>query len=234
MDRLNGFVKTNNICGQEVSFFVRDEGDVIQRYHASGQFYEMEELQIIAEFFKAGGIFVDIGSNIGNHSVYVGKYLHPKQIIAFEPNPPAIAVLKINLQLNGLQRIMDLTHLGVGLADTTCRAHAWVPSDNLGGTRLDTSITDGALVLIRGDDVLARRAVDFLKIDVEGMEMKVLAGLEATIAAWRPSIFIEIEDSNAEEFLAWTEARHYRVQRRFRRYDNNENYMLVPVERAAD
>ena len=233
MDRLDGFIVRNTISGQDISFFVQDSNDVIQRHHAEGQLYEVEEVQIIAEFFKPGGVFVDVGSNIGNHSVYVGRYLHPRQIIPIEPNPPAMAMLQVNLRLNGLQHLADLTHLGLGLSDVASRAHAWVPTNNLGGTRLDTGITDGALVLVRGDDILARRAVDFLKVDVEGMEMRVLAGLQATIATWRPSMFIEIENSNIEEFLAWTEAHHYRVLRSFRRYDVNENYMVVPAERVG-
>jgi FkbM family methyltransferase len=230
LQRQHGSVVTATISGREVRFFVQDERDVIQQYHAAGQFYEVEELQIIAEFFPAGGVFVDIGSNVGNHSLYVGTYLHPRQIVVFEPNPPAIAILKLNLAMNGLQGIVDLTYLGTGLADVPSRAQIRVPDGNLGGTWLAPSQDDGALVLIRGDDALAKRRVDFLKIDVEGMEMQVLAGLRETIAAWRPPVFIEIENRNAEAFLAWTERNGYRVGRRFRRYEANENYLVLPVE----
>ncbi len=171
MYRQHGSIATASISGREIHFFISDETDVIQQYHASGQFYEIEELEIIEEFFPKGGVFVDIGSNVGNHSIYVGKFLHPREIIVFEPNPPAIRMLKINLALNGLQQVADLTYLGTGLADMPCRAQAWVPTGNLGGTWLETTNEDGALVLIRGDDALARRRVDFLKIDVEGMEL---------------------------------------------------------------
>jgi FkbM family methyltransferase len=231
MQRQHGSIVSATISGREVRFFVQDEQDVIQQYHAAGQFYEVEELQIITEFFPAGGVFVDIGLNVGNHSLYVGAYLHPRQIIVFEPNPPAVAILKLNLAMNGLQPLVDLTYLGTGLADVPSRAEARIPDGNLGGTWLaPPSGDDGALVLMRGDDALARRRVDFLKIDVEGMEMQVLAGLRETIAAWRPPVFIEIENRNAEAFLAWTEQNGYRIGRRFRRYEANENYLVLPVE----
>ncbi|WP_043365788.1 FkbM family methyltransferase [Belnapia sp. F-4-1] len=230
MNRQHGSVVTATIAGREVRFFVEDERDVIQQYHAIGQFYEVEELRIIEEFFPKGGVFVDIGSNVGNHSLYVGMYLHPQQVIVFEPNPPAIAILTLNLALNGLQRVADLTYLGIGLADVPSRAQARVPEGNLGGTWLAPTQDDGALALIRGDDALARRRVDFLKIDVEGMEMQVLAGLQQTIATWRPAIFIEIENRNAEAFQAWAGRQGYRIERRFRRYEVNENYLVLPAE----
>ncbi|MBL6080129.1 FkbM family methyltransferase [Belnapia sp. T18] len=230
MNRQHGSVVTATISGREVRFFVEDERDVIQQYHAVGQFYEVEELRIIEEFFPRGGVFVDIGSNVGNHSLYVGTYLHPRQIILFEPNPPAIAILTLNLALNGLQPVADLTYLGTGLADVPSRAQARVPEGNLGGTWLAPTQEEDALVLIRGDDALAHRRVDFLKIDVEGMEMQVLAGLQRTIATWRPPLFIEIENRNAEAFQSWTERQGYRIERRFRRYEANENYLALPIE----
>ncbi len=230
MQRQHGSIVTATISGREIRFFVQDEQDVIQQYHAIGQFYEVEKLQIITEVFPKGGVFVDIGSNVGNHSLYVGKFLHPRQIIVFEPNPPAIAILTLNMAMNGLQQVVDLTYLGTGLADVPSRAQARIPAGNLGGTWLALSQDEGALVLIRGDDALAQRRVDFLKIDVEGMELQVLAGLQQTIATWRPPIFIEIENRNAEAFLAWTERQGYRIGRRFRRYEVNENYLALPAE----
>lgn len=230
LDRQHGSVVTALIAGREVRFFVADERDVIQQHHAIGQFYEVEELRIIAKFLAPGGVFVDIGANVGNHALYVGTYLHPRQIVVFEPNPPAIAILRLNLALNGLQRVVDLTHLGTGLADVPSRAQIRVPDGNLGGSWFAPSQDDGALALIRGDDALAQRRVDFLKIDVEGMEMQVLAGLQQTIATWRPPVFIEIENRNAEAFQAWTARQGYRIERRFRRYEVNENYLILPAE----
>lgn len=228
--RQHGSIVTATIAGREIHFFVADEQDVIQQCHAMGQFYEVEELRIIAEFFPAGGVFVDVGSNVGNHALYVGSFLHPRQIIVFEPNPPAIAILKLNIALNSLQRLADLTHLGTGLADVASRARARVPDGNLGGTWLAPSQDDDALLLIRGDDALAQRRVDFLKIDVEGMELQVLAGLQQAVATWRPPIFIEIENRNAGAVQAWIERQDYRIERRFRRYEANENHLVLPAE----
>src|SRR5688500_7711411 len=52
-----------------VKFFVANEGDHIQRFHLQGRFYEAEELELIGRYFR-NGVFVDIGANVGNHSLY--------------------------------------------------------------------------------------------------------------------------------------------------------------------
>ncbi len=230
VDRMAGFIVSSVLDGEDVRFFVVNQRDVIQSVHAAGRFYEPEELAIITDFFPPGGVFVDIGANIGNHSIFVAKYLHPAQIIAFEPNPAAIRILTTNLLLNGLQRIVDLSHLGVGLSDGPGQACAFEPADNLGGTRFQIAQRENGLRLMPGDAALAQRRVDFIKIDVEGMELRVLDGLAATIARWRPPLFVEVEDDHAEAFRAWTQLHHYVTVRTYRRYAANENYMLLPVE----
>jgi hypothetical protein len=103
----------------------------------------------------------------------------------------------------------------------------------LGGTRLSIAEEAGGLPMIRGDDILMQRRVDFIKIDVEGMEMAVLAGLVGTIAKWRPPMFIEVDISNAEAFQEWIRVHGYVTARKYRRYPTNENYMVVPVEASA-
>lgn len=232
MVKINGIVTCSIINSQEIRFFVADEKDEIQRHHNSGSFYEPEELSIISEFFPRGGVFVDIGANVGNHTIYVSKFLHPTQAILFEPNPPAIEILKINIALNNLQRVVDLSHLGIGLSDKPARAHTIVPPGNLGGTMLHITDAPDGLPLIRGDDVLLQRRVDFIKLDVEGMETRVLEGLSGTVSKWRPSMFIEVNEHNTGKSHEWIKAQDYVVARRYRRYDSSENYMIVPIERA--
>lgn len=212
--------------GQPVRFAVANPDDLIQAHHARGEFYEPEELEIIRQHCRFGAVFCDIGSNVGNHSLYVGLFLRPAAIIPFEVNPAAVAVLRANLAANGLEGVCDLTHLGIGLADREGRAGALrQPAGNLGGTRVTGR--EGAIPLARGDDLLAGRRADFLKIDVEGMEMGVLAGLAATIAAHRPRIFVEVDDVNAAAMQDWIAAQDYTIADRFRRYVGNENLMLV-------
>ncbi len=107
-----GIVVRAFLRGKEIYFFVSNIWDAIQNHHLNGLFYETEELQIIARYFKKGGVFLDIGSNVGNHAIYVEKFLEPGSIILIEPNPEAINILALNLTLNQLSRI-DTQYIGI-------------------------------------------------------------------------------------------------------------------------
>lgn len=218
--------------GQPVFFTLTNPRDVIQKEHLAGRFYEPEELEIIRAHCPKDAVFADIGANIGNHSLFALMVLGVRKVIAFEPNPVAIAVLTSNLGLNGLLPRCDLSHLGLGLSDRAQDGLAMEvdkPNKNLGGGRM---VEGGALQVIRGDDALAGEQVDFIKIDVEGMEMQVLGGLAETVARCRPRFFIEVDEVNRAAFLAWVEANRYEVAATFRRYAVNENFLLKPAEAA--
>lgn len=232
--RLGGTIVTATVKQRIISFFVADRDDAIQRRHAEGCFYEEEELEIISSHFAPGGVFVDIGANVGNHSVYVGKYLYPRQVVVIEPVERAASILKVNILLNSLQSVVDGAHLGVGFADVIGTANPETPVGNLGGTRLIRSRNEqGSVALVRGDSIMRDRRVDFIKIDVEGMELQVLAGLRETIGRWRPAMFIEVDNSNSVCFQKWLHAHGYAIAGQYRRYEVNENYMILPIEACA-
>jgi FkbM family methyltransferase len=175
--KIDGTIVSARIRGQNVSFFVADETDLIQKEHFDGKFYESEELKIISEFFPCGGIFVDIGANVGNHTIFVARFLSPLKVIVIEPNPAACAILKANIALNRLDSRVDAFYLGIGLSNTSARAVTMTAAGNLGGTRLHFSEEQSGLRVVPGDALLFGHRIDFLKIDVEGMEIDVLEGL---------------------------------------------------------
>ena len=179
---IDGSIVFTNIFGRDVRFFIKNPYDVVQSHHARGEFYEPEELSIISDFFPRGGVFVDIGANVANHTIYACKFFNPKQVVIFEPNPDAISLLRVNISLNDLTHVVDLSYLGIGLSDASGKAFPVIPQNNLGATRMINSEDANALPLVRGDDMLKHRRIDFIKMDVEGMELRVLHGLEETIS----------------------------------------------------
>jgi FkbM family methyltransferase len=229
--QVTGSVVFTKVAGLDIRFFVTNPADLIQLHHARGEFYEMEELAIIGAYFPNGGVFLDIGTNIGNHSVFVAKFFHASQIIVIEPNPAAITILKTNVSLNDLTHLVDATHLGVGLSDAPGYATPFTVHNNLGETRMFDTEDAGGLRLVRGDDLFQDRRIDFIKMDVEGMEIRALAGMAETIARWRPPIFIEVDNVNAAAFQDWMKHNDYLIAQRFQRYPVNENFMLVPAGR---
>lgn len=224
-----GIVVDEVIDGQRIWFFVNDNSDMIQRYHLRGTFYEADELELLAPYCRDTGLFVDIGSNVGNHSIYVTKFLGAKRVIAFEPYPPAFRVLDINMTLNGLSD--QVTLHPVGLSNQPGRASVQLPFANIGGARFVAS-NEGQFEIVTGDSILADEPVTFLKIDTEGLELNVLAGLRETIARHRPVIFVEVEDVHIPAFEAWCAETGYRTEKTFKRYAVNTNFLVLPIDAA--
>jgi len=223
-----GIVVDSVVQGKRVWFFVEDNSDLIQRYHLQGKFYEAEELALLSPYFK-GGLFVDIGSNVGNHSLYALSFLDAERVIAFEPNPMAYRVLEVNAQLNGFADRVTIHRKGV--SDAAGRAVVKLPFANIGGGWLESSDA-GEIEIIVGDTVLADEPVALIKIDTEGMELRVLRGLTETITRHRPVIFVEVLDTQIAEFEGWCAAMNYRAAETYKRYPENTNYLVVPADAA--
>lgn len=217
------------VLGQPVLFAVRNPHDVIQQHHMRGRFYEEEELEIIRAAFRPGGTFLDIGANVGNHAVFVAMFLHPQQVIVVEPNPLAYDNLVANVAMNRLETLIDVTWLGHGVAAEEAQGYGIVaPKGNLGAGHLVKGATEGAIPVTTGDRIAGDRKIDFIKMDVEGMEMEALAGLSGVVARDRPKMFIEVDNRNQPAFLEWVEAHGYRIDSRLKRYKTNENFLLCP------
>jgi hypothetical protein len=83
-----------------------------------------------------------------------------------------------------------------------------------------------------GDALFEGEAPDLIKIDVEGMEIKVLSGLMATVMRHRPVILIEVDGDNDSAFQDWCATHHYDVFQTVRHSRKNCNYLITPREGA--
>ncbi|HHL22367.1 MAG TPA: FkbM family methyltransferase [Aliiroseovarius sp.] len=225
---------TARIRDRRVIFCTDMENDPIQRNHRRGQFYEAKELAGLAELFPAGGTFVDIGANVGNHSLYAALFLGAARVIAFEPNPLAYRLLVQNVLVNGLEQVIDLSRLGVGVGAREEGGYSMERRRrNLGGAKMLPG-ESGKLRVLPGDILLEGEAPALIKIDVEGMEMAVLEGLKATLRQHRPVLLVEVDNENEAAFMEWAEAAGYDVARTVQRYRLNKNHLLTPHALAAD
>lgn len=191
----------------DCKFLVINPADAIQRHHSAGKFYELQILRLIETHFN-GGTFLDIGANVGNHSIFVAKTFPDAKVIAFEPHPDAFAVLSANVSFNRLSDRISLVNKA--LSDTYHTATIRTPAHNLGGSTLELDIRGKSKAdyfdicgTVIGDDYLDT-LIDFIKLDVEGHELKVLSGLSNTIKEMRPTIFVEVDertDCLVQDFL---------------------------------
>lgn len=201
--------------------------DPVQNAWRRGEFFEADELKLLEDHVKSGAHIIDIGANVGNHALYFATRMSAARVIAVEPNPLAMAPLVANVLINGLSAVIDLSLLGVGLSDRSDKGFGMKRHDrNLGATRMFAG--KGDMHVHAGDDLLEDEAPDLIKIDVEGMEIKVLFGLKRLISQHRPVILIEVDEENAPEFEAWRVRHHYTVVQGFRHSRKNCNYLLRP------
>jgi FkbM family methyltransferase len=229
--RLAGTVVESTVRGRVVRFFVTNPDDSIMSFQYRGQFYEEEELAIIERHYR-GGLFVDIGANVGNHAIFVATILAAPRVLVFEPWAAARAILNLNLSLNACTNV-DTRYVGVALGnrETRLRGHCLNPA-NLGGTMFEET-PDGTTLCVPGDCLLLHEPVAFIKLDVEGMEAEVLDGLSATVTRWLPTMFVEVWDSRLHLFLDWCNRHGYAIIEKYRRYDAIDNFLIAPSTGAA-
>jgi FkbM family methyltransferase len=225
---LRGSIVEFTFDDKPVRFFVQNEFDLIQRVHLSKAFYEPEELALIQDHF-GGGCFVDVGANVGNHTVFALTFLSPTKIIAFEPNPSAYNLLQINVVLNRHDIPAELHN--VGLADIETCASIDAPTFNLGRGRLKVDGKQGQIKIVRGDSLLLNEPhIGFVKIDAEGFEVEVMKGMVETLRKHKPMLFVEVDASNTTAFEAFCSEHQYSEVKRFQRYETSTNFLVRPVD----
>ena len=183
--------------------------------------YDRVELRLVREWLRGGGDFVDIGAHIGMYSVAAALELGSRgRVLAFEPNPAARAQLEENLALNGLGNVVVSASAVSDSAGETVLHVPATPDPSFSSleagrfaegdpVRVATTTVDAAVREHR-----LRPAV--VKIDVEGGELGVVAGMEATLEL-RPVILVEVDrESGAEleRLLATLGYQAFRVGRR--------------------
>jgi len=199
---------------------------VIEREQARGQFFEHEELEFLAGRLPPGLRIIDAGANTGNHTLFFASVMQARTVLPIEPEPRAAAAIRTVVAENGLENV-DLSCLGKAVGAEAGRLKpVYSEGGGLGATRFVPD-RDGEVILAPLD-ALMPGPVDFLKIDVEGMEMEVLAGANRLIARYRPAIVVEVLDAAIPVFLAWVDANSYRIEKLFP--DKSHcNYFLVPA-----
>ena len=154
---------------------------------AERQPYELEMLEDMRSRTAPGDLVLDVGANIGNHTLYLAAVAGCR-VMAFEPNPALCDALRSSLSLNPALPEVTVHACGLG-RDVGSAAFTDGRTDNLGARRLKPGI--GTIPLQTLDAMAPPTPVRVIKIDVEGMELDVLAGAARTIRRDRPLLYVE-------------------------------------------
>jgi FkbM family methyltransferase len=173
-------------------------------------------IELAKQFVTPQSVVVDVGSHIGTFSVPMTKVAH--MVVAFEPSKETYATLLQNAEANGGR--LDARNKALGRAS----GRSAMEERSVGNA--------GARTLVEGSDVEVSTldqevpSVDFIKIDVEGMEIEVLRGATSLIQKSRPVVFFELNLSATRD--------HGSSASKLQNFFNSQKYALfLPIEKAG-
>lgn len=156
--------------------------------------YDKASTLIIKNFVKAGDVCMDVGANIGALTLLLAELVGDRgSVYAVEPGPPYVQRLHANLALNPpLKKRVEIIPYGLSDAagELTWRDD---PEHPYNAVLLDIFFPEqhGIKVPVRTIDSFNLSKLNFIKIDVEGMELEVLRGGTETLRRLRPVVLFE-------------------------------------------
>ncbi|MBF0582988.1 MAG: FkbM family methyltransferase [Magnetococcales bacterium] len=160
--------------------------DIFFAFYMSQYFYNRGGVSIQPE---AGDYAVDAGTYTGETTLRFALAVGAQGCVySFDPVQDHIRLVKRNLEINALDNAVLFNY---GLSDVDYEA----PPVSIGAMDSGFRISSGDIPLASIDGLVAKgtiKRVDFLKLDVEGVELKALQGAESTIRQFRPKLAISI------------------------------------------
>jgi FkbM family methyltransferase len=202
---------------QGASFRFYHQASATERGALFNPDYNLEELDFLRAYTPVGGVFVDVGANVGTYALALARHVGASgKVIAIEPHPITHARLAFNRAASGTPQV-TLVAAAAGSSDGELMIET--DGDNLGASHIVSGQLSGKAIKvpslrlqrILGDAGAAH--VDALKIDVEGYEDRVLTGFfkEAPPSLWPRAVVIEhlSRDEWLEDCIAGMLARGY-------------------------
>lgn len=143
--------------------------------------WEPYESSLLLSLLQPGDVFVDAGANIGYFSVLAASVVGSEgQVFAFEPDPDNYRLLQANAGLNDMADC--ITAVRAALSEAPGEGRLYLSRHNLGDHQVfvgDDPRDSVPVELLRGSDFLADRVerIDVVKVDTQGAEYRVIAGL---------------------------------------------------------
>jgi FkbM family methyltransferase len=155
--------------------------------------FEKDTTEAINKVCKEGFYVLDIGANVGCHTLRFAKIVGPKgKVIAFEPMPWARNKLKRNLELNNFSNV-EVEKIGLSNTISIKKAsfrNSWSLSSKKNTNNIDVEIQFTTVDLYIKQKSITK--IDLIKLDIDGYEFKVLQGALKSLKLMKPIIIIEL------------------------------------------
>ena len=209
---------------QGAAFRLHHLGSATERGALLNPDYNIDELKFLRAHLRPGGVFVDVGANVGTYALALARDAGADgKVIAIEPHPLTHARLAFNHAASGFDQV-KLVQAAAGADDGELLIET--DGDNLGASHIVSRDASGkaiavpSLRLLRILQEAGAARVDALKIDVEGYEDRVLTGFfkTAPAALWPRAVVIEhlSKDEWQDDCIADMVARGYAIAGRTR------------------
>ena len=206
-----------------------------------GEYWAKNELKTIVDFLnfkkKDELVYFDVGSNIGSHVLAISKIFNSKvKIFCFEPQSFIFKILQSNIYENNLQNVVSFNK---AISDKKQILNIKVPNyteyNNFGGLELiKAKFSDNHLINFSNIneevetiplDNFINHKVDFIKMDIEGMENLGINGGIELIKKHRPFLIIELKKTDLDFMLSFFKNSDYSAY-----LSSDGNGLFVPNE----
>jgi len=175
-------------------------------------FWEMWVTQEIASLIPAGAIVADIGANLGYYTIILADLVGPEgRVHAFEPNPHLARLLTKNVQVNGFWQRVGVNQIALADQNDQDMFLFSTPEDPKNGylAPLEEDIPQDAIPVpcARLDSRVDWEEIEFAKIDVEGAEQLVWAGMQGLLDNGRmKTVLLEFTPARYDDPKAFLDA----------------------------
>lgn len=178
-------------CRHGLMVFNRNDQYIGRSLDLYGEFSE-HEIMIFRHFLSEGSTVIEVGANIGAHTVYLASAVGQTGVIfAFEPQRLVFQTLCANLAINSIANVHAF-NAAAGRSSGSIIVPELDPNtfQNFGGLSIQ-GYDIGNEVPVVSIDSLGLERCELIKVDVEGMEEEVLSGAAETIRKLRPVLYVE-------------------------------------------
>ena len=234
--------KYNVITSSDIGIFIINKNDTGVGWQLS-QFgtYDQKELEAIREIMRflrtlnPKLVALDIGANIGIHSVVLSSEVGEGRVYSFEAQRVVFNMLVGNIALNSLENVfcyhnavsnqnelIDIPTFDYGKPMSFGSVEfGGAQNESIGQAPFFGACEKVPTIVL---DEVNFQQVNFMKIDVEGMEIKVLLGAKNLIDKFKPIILVEYLKSDKDELIYFLKNMDYKIY-----IGLGANYLCVPI-----
>lgn len=157
--------------------------------------YDDDQVQMILDELQPGDVFYDVGAHVGYYSLAASRRVAAQgSVVAFEPLPLNLRMLQGHV---GVNRVANVTVIAAGVSDAPGEA-CFDLGKGTGRGRLAASSGGLRVSLVSIDDLVSRGTVrppSFIKMDVEGAELRALQGARHTLSERLPTLMLSVHSA---------------------------------------